>query len=233
MNHDFAIAFEAMLASIAKEAASEAIRQVRIEEQGRQQDLAGERLLLRSNEAAEQLAISPATLQRLTSSGELPCVRIGSSVRYSSETLLDWIRQKELSSDDDQPVKPPKKVSRSVDPITAVSQTEASVKPVKDKAELKQRRNAKKKRPAGRKKTPTNRTNESEERKTFSPLDHLLDKWGVKRIDITPVTNGDLKRIAESDTVTIHGWLYSGRGLPEAETQRLKKHFIQYRKVDI
>lgn len=95
MNHDFAIAFEAMLASIAKEAASGAIRQVRIEDQGRQQDLAGERLLLRSHEAAEQLAISPATLQRLTSSGELPCVRIGSSVRYSSETLLDWIRQKE------------------------------------------------------------------------------------------------------------------------------------------
>jgi hypothetical protein len=40
-------------------------------------------------------------------------------------------------------------------------------------------------------------------------------------------------RIAESDTVTIHGWLYMCRGLPDAETQRLKKHFIQYRKVDI
>ena len=229
MNHDF----EAMLASIAKEAASEAIRQVRIEEQGRQQDPAGERLLLRSNEAAEQLAISPATLQRLTKSGELPCVRIGSSVRYSSETLLDWIRQKELSSDGDQPVHPPKRMSRSVDLNTAFSQTENSRKPVRDQADPKRSRSPEKKRPAGRKKTPTNRTNESEERRIVSPLDDLLDELGVERNDLPPVTNGDLKRIAESDTVTIHGWLHSGRGLPEAETQRLKRHFIQYRKTDI
>jgi excisionase family DNA binding protein len=122
MNHDFAIVFETMLASVAEEAASKAIRQFGIDEQRRQQDLAGERLLLRSHEAAEQLAISPATLQRLTSSGELPCVRIGSSVRYSNETLLDWIRQKEFVSVDDQPVKPPKKVSRSIAPATAVPQ---------------------------------------------------------------------------------------------------------------
>lgn len=39
MNHEFAIAFEAMLATVAKEAASEAIRQFRIEEQRRQQQL--------------------------------------------------------------------------------------------------------------------------------------------------------------------------------------------------
>lgn len=105
MNHDFAIAFEAMLTSVAKEAASEAIRQFRIEKQHRQQDGEGDRLLLRSHEAAEQLAISTATLERLTRSGEIPCVRLGRLVRYSTDMLRERIRQKEMPDEIDQPVK--------------------------------------------------------------------------------------------------------------------------------
>jgi excisionase family DNA binding protein len=100
MNHDFAMAFEAMMTSVAKEAASEAIRQFRMEERQRQRESDGDRLLLRSHEAAEQLAISTATLDRFTRSGEIPCVRVGRSIRYSTETLREWIRQKEMQNED-------------------------------------------------------------------------------------------------------------------------------------
>jgi hypothetical protein len=55
MNHDFTVALQAMLTSVAKEAALEAIRQFRIEEQRRKQDCEASRLLMRSHEAAEKL----------------------------------------------------------------------------------------------------------------------------------------------------------------------------------
>lgn len=48
-------------------------------------------LLLTATEAAEALAISPRTLWSLTDSGELPCVRIGRSVRYDPTDLRAWI----------------------------------------------------------------------------------------------------------------------------------------------
>lgn len=53
------------------------------------------KLLLKAPEAAEVLSISERTLWALTASGEIPCVRIGRSVRYSVDDLREWIdRQK-------------------------------------------------------------------------------------------------------------------------------------------
>jgi excisionase family DNA binding protein len=52
-------------------------------------------LLLKPNEAATLLAISPRLLWSLTKSGDLPCVRIGRAVRYDPRDLTAWIdRQK-------------------------------------------------------------------------------------------------------------------------------------------
>jgi hypothetical protein len=39
------------------------------------------------------------------------------------------------------------------------------------------------------------------------------------------LTHGDLKRIAQVDTATMHGWIYMGRELPEAAMQRLRAFF--------
>ncbi len=51
--------------------------------------------LLRSDEAAKLLAISPRTLWSLADEGEIPVVRIGRSVRYDPADLQDYIeRQK-------------------------------------------------------------------------------------------------------------------------------------------
>jgi excisionase family DNA binding protein len=52
-----------------------------------------EPLLLTADQAAELLGISPATLYRMRSAGKLPLpVRLGGSVRWSRETLVEWIR---------------------------------------------------------------------------------------------------------------------------------------------
>ena len=57
-------------------------------------NIADLQLLLRPNEAAQVLAISPRKLWELTDCGEMPCVRIGRAVRYSVEDLKAWIRGK-------------------------------------------------------------------------------------------------------------------------------------------
>lgn len=60
----------------------------------RENDINGKQLepiLLRPNEAAEILAISARKLWELTNCGEIPCLRIGRSVRYSVEKLMQWV----------------------------------------------------------------------------------------------------------------------------------------------
>ena len=52
-------------------------------------------LLLNPREAAAALAISPRKLWDMTSSGEIPHIRLGRSVRYPLDDLRCWIdRQK-------------------------------------------------------------------------------------------------------------------------------------------
>jgi len=48
-------------------------------------------LLLTAREAAEALAISPRKLWSMTNAGEIPCVRIGRSVRYDVADLREFI----------------------------------------------------------------------------------------------------------------------------------------------
>lgn len=52
-----------------------------------------EPLLLTAAQAAKVLAISPRTLWTLTDTGVVPCVRLGRSVRYSTDDLREVIRK--------------------------------------------------------------------------------------------------------------------------------------------
>ncbi len=55
------------------------------------------RLLLTAEQTARALAISPRKLWELTRAGQVPCVRIGRSVRYDRADLEAWIAgQKEV-----------------------------------------------------------------------------------------------------------------------------------------
>ncbi len=59
------------------------------------------RLLLKPDQAAAALAISPRLLWTLNKSGELPSLRIGRAVRYDPRDLVAWIdRQKSETSQD-------------------------------------------------------------------------------------------------------------------------------------
>jgi excisionase family DNA binding protein len=54
-----------------------------------------DRLLIMSKAAAALLGISPRKLWSLTKCGEIPCVRIGRSVRDSVRSLEAWIERRE------------------------------------------------------------------------------------------------------------------------------------------
>jgi len=54
-----------------------------------------EPMLLRPQEAAKLLAISPRKLWQLTNMGEVPVVRIGRSLRYPREELRAWISKRQ------------------------------------------------------------------------------------------------------------------------------------------
>ena len=47
--------------------------------------------LLKPEQAADRLALSPRKLWSLTNDGTVPCIRIGRSVRYCPEQLRRWI----------------------------------------------------------------------------------------------------------------------------------------------
>jgi len=50
-------------------------------------------LLLTSRQTAKVLNISERSLATYTKSGDIPVIRIGSSVRYSPDELRTWIRE--------------------------------------------------------------------------------------------------------------------------------------------
>jgi excisionase family DNA binding protein len=52
------------------------------------------KLLITAREAAAALAVSERTLWALTQHGEVPVVRIGRSVRYSTVALAQWIEER-------------------------------------------------------------------------------------------------------------------------------------------
>ena len=51
------------------------------------------RLLLKPNEAAQALALSPRKLWAMTASGEIACVRCGRSVHYDPVDLRSFIEK--------------------------------------------------------------------------------------------------------------------------------------------
>jgi len=52
-----------------------------------------ERLAYRVNEAAEMLGISRSKCYELIAAGEIPVVRIGTSIRVPSEGLREWLER--------------------------------------------------------------------------------------------------------------------------------------------
>ena len=51
-------------------------------------------LLLKPIEVGEQLRVSRAKAYELIASGQIPSIKVGSSVRVSSDALREWISKK-------------------------------------------------------------------------------------------------------------------------------------------
>jgi excisionase family DNA binding protein len=61
-----------------------------------------DKLLLRPIEAAEAIGIGRSKVYELLASGELPSIRIGSSVRVPIDRLREWIDRKGIERGDSQ-----------------------------------------------------------------------------------------------------------------------------------
>ena len=53
-----------------------------------------EQLLLRPNEVADALGISRSRAYELISTGEIPSVRLGTSIRVKADSLRDWVARR-------------------------------------------------------------------------------------------------------------------------------------------
>ena len=58
-------------------------------------------LLLTASQAADSLAISPRKLWGMTTSGEIPHIRLGRCVRYPTADLQRWIEQQKQEANHD------------------------------------------------------------------------------------------------------------------------------------
>jgi excisionase family DNA binding protein len=58
-----------------------------------------------AKELAESLQVTPMTIYRLAKRGELRAVRIGRSIRFSSEDVEDFIKNSSMDADDNKPKK--------------------------------------------------------------------------------------------------------------------------------
>ncbi len=225
MTSDFESALRSLLKSVIREVIDEALSE-RVSAGGQPPGRSDDPFLLSSREAAERLAISQGQLYRMTKAGLLPCVRVGRLVRYSAETIQQWIRNTESGEVVVPPARrtKPKPVNANVPKPKKLRQKTAPARHPEKVFQAPAHNSPRQQVAAGRHHEP--RT-EAEERP--NPFSLLLNELGVARSALPPLTNGDLRRIAEVDVPTIHGWLYLGRELPEAALGRLREHFGAYR----
>ncbi|OAI45551.1 hypothetical protein AYO44_12870 [Planctomycetaceae bacterium SCGC AG-212-F19] len=226
MTSDLEVAFRQMLKAVVREVADEILRERQSTEkvtQSKQPDQPGP-LLLQASEAAKRLAISQRHLHKLTMEGRLPCIRVGRSVRYSVETIEQWIRNSETTGE----AEPRSKAATSG--LKASTEKPTGVAKPEEKSPKPTRANP----PESKGPEMPTRSSVADRRQTTSsvpaeerrsPFTSLLKEMGVDPDVVGPVTNGELKRIAEVDIPTMHGWLYLGRELSEAALEKLRRHF--------
>jgi excisionase family DNA binding protein len=220
-------ALRQLLKNVAHEVAADLMEEWKASARNRspQSTPADDSILLTPQETAKRLAISERHLHKLTRSGHLPRVRVGKCVRYNVETIQKWVRKSESAESPNIKSDTSTRASGASErkPRTKPQprpKAAAGRNPVSKKASVSERESLKEPQPTSNGKP---QMVQSEERP--SPLSVLLNELGVSRSSLPPITNGELKRIAEVDVATIHGWLYLNRPLPEVALNRLKEHF--------
>jgi hypothetical protein len=145
-------------------------------------------------------------------------------VRYSVESIEQWIRNSE-STDAPEPrpkvsaIRPKTKLVKPTAVAMSNEEKPAKRTPAKS-SQPKSTVNLRKSSVADHRQS----TPEREEERP-SPFQLLLKGIGIDRNDLGPLTNGELRRIAEVDVPTFHGWMYLGRQMPEEALEKLRQHF--------
>ena len=182
-----------------------------------------EAFLLKPREAAQRLAVSESYLYQLTSSGQVPCVRVGKLVRYSVETLRKWIKDRESAEHPPMPRKTlPKRQAAQPQPATVPRAASKRLSPRRNKPVLGPQPTA----VQGSAKTVSDRSrSDVESAKRLSRFSQFLKSIGIDRGKLPPLTNGELRQIAGVDLVQWHGWQHLGMALPNEALERLAGHF--------
>lgn len=188
-----------------------------------------DRFLLRAGEAAKRLAISKRHLHKLTTEGQLPCVKIGRLVHYSVASIEKWISENESL----YPVSVVPSKGTTAKEISEISSPEVS-KPRKRETGSRRTKVRKFKTSTSNHlvsdSTNISRSQRNTEPCDYSPFEKLLREIHVDRDDVPRITNGELMTIAGVDKITLHGWQWLKRELPTEASDRLKAHFRQYQK---
>jgi hypothetical protein len=66
------------------------------------------------------------------------------------------------------------------------------------------------------------------EGRTRSILAYFAERLGVEEDALPRMTNGEIMRVAEVDTPTLHGWVYRNRDMPDEAMNKLHEYFIAY-----
>lgn len=190
-----------------------------------------DRMLLRSSEVAELLAISERQLHKIMRSGLLPCVRVGKLVRYRPDAIQDWIRQSESL---DNPLRKSNSTRRHGQPRTKKTRPKAGRKSKTTKnsstpAIARDQASSPPARVAAEPRTHRNIEGSSENRPR-SVCSCFASRLGVAEDALPQMTNGDIMRVADIDIPTLHGWQYRNRDLPEAAISRLHEYFVAFLK---
>lgn len=180
--------------------------------------------LLSLAEVTELLHVSARTVHSLTQSGDLPCLRIGSSVRYRRSSLQEWIEAKEAG-------RPAKGRGRPAVSATSTSRRKVTKRGV-DASLAPEERSRMQRLPDSR--VGPSATQPPRAKTPTSPhrLQQLAVSLGVAYEALPRVTNGDLMRLAEVDMPTLHGWQYRQLDMPEPAMAKLENWVLSFRNAE-
>jgi len=169
-------------------------------------------LMVSRLQASELLQLSTRTIDNLKREGLMPQpVRIGRAVRWNRAELVAWV---DAGCPDCNESKLKSKIA------------EASV------IRTRQNRSSKQDSPSsqGRKlKQKTRRVTREKPSKLDTPFHKYLISIGLDCTKLPAFTNGQIRKLAELDLPSIHGWLHKGRELPARAGELMKaKLLLQY-----
>lgn len=178
--------------------------------------------LMRPREAAESLAISAASLCRLTRAGAIPCVRIGRLVRYDPYAIRLWLGQSSAPRSRAAEVAIASSRGMSIDcQGTSLGGPQKKELPTKaqDHRALPERKRlsqASQKHRADR-----------EPRRVYP---YFAERLGIDLDHLPTMTNGELMRIANIDMPTFHAWVYHNGELPDVAMANLDAYFMSQKR---